>query len=204
MSENQRDTNGSMSITAVTDEARREQAFSTVFLPDEYHKLLFTPAIPKRRLLYPIGFKLDNKQLMGLAEAMKAINDDACYLSLIEELEEKDVPNHLFVPRQALSSYYSIHPFYRILENAIYSTNGYWGIWLNTDLHGLIGGPTTFVDAFFTVLNVDPEHLVDQFVADLVAHQRRHQLDLEWVRRLLSNLYDDETAEQIINRRFLK
>lgn len=203
MTEHKCNSNEAISIRTVKEEVRRRQAFSAVFHPDEDLTLLFSAEIPVKRILYPITYALDAQQVVALGRAISAVGECGCYISLTE-ISDKDVPSHLFIPVKAIGQYHSLHPYYRMFENAIYSTEGSWGIWLNMDEYGLIGGTPLFVDTFFNALGADPELQIRQFITDLVAFQRRHDLNLVWVRRLFANIYDETTADQIINGRFLK
>lgn len=88
----------------------------------------------------------------------------------------------------ALPNRQTVH--HQNLNNAIYSTNGNWGLWFSNDFFAIIGGSNEFVDTFYGVINNTIEEMTVRFMKAM----QNKQAAFEY----LHTLFGDKKAERYI------
>jgi len=78
---------------------------------------------------------------------------------------------------------------YQILENAIYSTKGKWGLWFSSDNHAIIGGSELFVDTFYRAIGKSIDDMVMAFMKGI--HNKEYVVE-----EYLPRLFGKEQAEK--------
>ncbi len=99
-------------------------------------------------LCYPTyGYHLTELQYQALLNAIKRIDEDGFFISIVESREPESLAedsNHWSCELPPYADYADL-PI--VLENAIYSKLGTWGVIISHELHALVGGSEVFVDA---------------------------------------------------------
>ena len=84
-----------------------------------------------------------------------------------------------------------------MLENAIYSTSGTWGLLFSHERHAVLGGPTQFVRAITEMLP-NPVGQVEKFLATWKQHHVRFGSNLDWFPCLLEHVYGADAAQRFL------
>jgi hypothetical protein len=133
-------------LTAEERATEAEPAFSSVFASKDPFGTPFQPDVERKALLYPVSDKLERGQFDALSGAAAAVGEDAAY-HLITELEDEDMAAALELPLDDYAVYAAAmqasHP---LLERALFSRQGTWGLLFSRENHLLAGGPARFID----------------------------------------------------------
>jgi hypothetical protein len=167
-----------------------------VFVDDDPFGQPFTAAVPVRKILFPIHYQLSPSLLQPLASAATQIGDHGFYFSVLERpaMDQQDRPYHWYIPFTALEQYYSLdYPF--VLENALYSPSGQWGIMLSHEQHALFGGSTQFMSSLSGELGKDN---LDAFLSFWQHAQENYQTNVDWLPNQLIHVYGYEAANQLL------
>ncbi|MEK5236052.1 hypothetical protein NST99_10170 [Paenibacillus sp. FSL L8-0470] len=136
---------------------RFRKAFSLVFKSRNPFEEMFQSRISERLLLYPTcGTYLDDAQFSALMESAKKVGDMQCYISEVEaEPDSFILPDDSEIYHPAhwegpLSSgfYQEYRELTLVLNNAIYSKKGTWGVLISHEDHAVLGGSAIFVNEF--------------------------------------------------------
>lgn len=132
------------------------EAFNSVFKSRNPFGEMFQDKISERLLLYPTcGTYLDEVQFRAVIESAKHVDDMGFYISEVEAEPDcftlPDV-NEIYHPAHWECSLSSEFQDYRdltlVLNNAIYSKKGTWGVLVSHEDHAVLGGNTIFVNEF--------------------------------------------------------
>lgn len=180
--------------------ARSQAAFEAVFCMADPFGRPFRDEVEARDLLYPVGFRLDEEEFRALAEAAGKLGEGRAFLSEVEGYSGSKwaTRNHWEIdlgvyPYPQLAS----QGFIDVMENAIYSTAGTWGLLISHEQHALIGGPPLFVSSLRGQL--DRDHQGD-FLSFWRENLERFQSDLFWLAPLLEHLYGSGEAARLLQR----
>lgn len=115
----------------------------------------FRPNIQSRKFIYGYYFELQQSLIDALIQAASSLGDTGCYLSLMSRIDDEP---HIdgYIPFSEFSTAYvgtedteplilSCYPFVFLTENALYSPQGKWGIMLDNEGLGVIGGSPEFM-----------------------------------------------------------
>lgn len=131
-------------ITPVKDSPSLKAIWNDMFLTKDPFELPFQPTIAHYMIFYPTyGYHLTKEQYSAVVEAAKAIGDTGFYISVVEydgDFFEKG--EHWLCPFSPHEDYLKL-PL--VLENAIYSRSGKWGLIISHEDHAIIGGSDAFV-----------------------------------------------------------
>jgi len=158
----------------------------------------FALAIQARIILFPVHYAMDRLLSRAIKKASSLLNENSFYLSALErpKAEEQDRPYHWLIPFTHLEEYRELgYPF--VLENAIYSTSGTWGVMFSHERHAVLGGPPEFVQ----VVTQELPKLTDQvetFIETWKRNQKRLGGNVDWLIRLLTHVYGDEQAQKLM------
>lgn len=134
-------------IEQIKNKTALKIAWNKIFVSKDPFSLPFQSSITNNLMLYPtFGYHLSEKQFYAIRAACNAIGEIGFYMSWIEwtgdMFNEKehwscdDFPSHedyLEVPL--------------IVENAVYSKNGKWGILISHENHAIVGGCESFINS---------------------------------------------------------
>ncbi len=179
------------------EEAHR--AFSAVFRSDDPFDEPFTPSIRHRAILYPVTYELEPSELQAIATAARTVGDDAFYFSVLERPaeSEQDRPYHWFIPLEDRNTYHSLgYPF--VLENAIYSPKGLWGMMVSQEQHALVGGCDIFLNTLYAHLPVSEDEQVREFLITWKDNRDRLGSKTDWLPRFMTHVYGPEKAQQLL------
>jgi hypothetical protein len=138
------------------------QAWERVFLANDPFAWSFAPSIAQGRVFYPTdGCHLTEAQFRAVVSAARGCGPGSCYLSVIESAVD-------FLARPSghwrcdSPTYNEYSALCLTLENAIYATDGSWGLVISHEEHAVVGGPPLFlarVDAQYGAAEHDVQRL---------------------------------------------
>lgn len=179
-----------------------QEAFHNVFhSPDPFDEP-FQSKIEKRLILYPFQYVPNNKQYIAIEAAAESIGEKNAYISQIEGYKKGPFRegNHWQVRL-------SINPFKNgfnhedgwtgLMETAIYSTHGSWGLISSHEWHAVVGGPNRFIE---TLAAKFPEVMTQtqNFLAAWKNNRDRYGVKIDWLPNLLAHLYGPETSHKLL------
>lgn len=115
-----------------------------VFKSNDPFEDSFSEEVDSRLLLYPTyGYHLTEEQYHAIVLAAKEIGDKGYYISVVEYAGDfLSNGKHWFCELPEYSKYLQI-PL--VLENALYSENGIFGMLISHEDHALVGGKREFI-----------------------------------------------------------
>lgn len=158
----------------------------------------FTSAIESRMILFPVHYVMETSLARAITKASAQLNENSFYLSVLERPtdEEHDRPYHWHVAFTELEQYRSLgYPF--VLENAVYSDRGTWGLMFSHERHAVLGGPAEFVQVVTEELPKLTEQ-VETFIETWKKNQKGLGSNVHWLIRLLRHAYGEETARDLL------
>ena len=175
-------------------------AFHTVFRSSDPFDEPFQSTVEKRAILYPVEYHLSPAQYASLAAAAGAVGESHAFLSAIEGYKDGDFEkfDHW---RLDLRSY----PYkelrevgwFPLTENAVYSTNGSWGLLISHEQHALVAGKGAFMDSL-TMAMPGLESQVNEFIATWKDNRDRLGSDVAWLTVLLTHVYGPKKAARLM------
>lgn len=160
----------------------------------------FTSAIESRMILFPVHYMMETSLARAITKASAQLNENSFYLSVLERpaAEEPDRPYHWHIAFAELEQYRSLgYPF--VLENAVYSERGTWGLMFSHERHAVLGGPSEFVQVVAQELPKLTDQ-VENFIATWKKNQKRLGSNVEWLPGLLRHVYGDEQAQKLMTK----
>ncbi len=123
---------------------------------------IFPESFTDKLILCPVnGYRLEEKQFRALIQACKSFNCDRIFFSEVEgfniiELDENDIEgkylNHYYkmdITNQNIDNLYDEYlKMELILENAIYTETGNFGVLVSHEEHAVLGGKKDLIDKF--------------------------------------------------------
>ena len=181
--------------------AAARAAFHAVFRNPDPFEEPFQARIPERLILYPISYQLDEQEYAAVAAAASAVGELTAFLTLTENSEGLPFEElrhwHIdlgYHPYEALLSTEGWVPF---MENAIYSTNGLWGLIISHEDHAVIGGPPRFIEGITRNLP-DVGGQIREFLATWKDNRDRLGYEIDWLPRHLTHVYGTERAQSLL------
>jgi hypothetical protein len=186
-------------LKAVTDPRIIESAWTTFTQVFDYGWTVRHPrALPKsalpdgERLLYPENYQLSEETFAALRAAAAVYDEPYYYLNMTEYFADQP---QLWTREWSEGPVVVPPPNVALLENAIFSPSGRWGVWhTQTDIAVMAGEERLFQD----VENDLPRSYVDQFallVEEAVDFRGRPD---DYLQELLSRYYEPDDAERLI------
>lgn len=182
-------------MTNENQKLKLKMEFQKVFKGiDPFHEV-FKDAVVERLIIYPTdGYYLTPEQFEALLISAKIVGDSEVYISEVEsqsdcfEASESDRRyqcKHWIVENQTeLNQYYKL-PI--VLENAIYSPQGKWGIIISHEEHALLGGTNEFMrnyKASYRKWNKDTE----SFIGTWECNKNLYDSNLDWLPIMLRHI----------------
>src|SRR5437867_9970612 len=179
-------------------------AFDQVFGSGNPFECVFTPTIEARMIVFPVHYMMESAVARAITNASDYLNEPGFYLSVIErpKADEQDRPYHWEILFSQLQEYRTLgYPF--VLENAIYSKYGTWGLMFSHEQHALLGGPADFVQEITKAVPGSGKH-VEKFVEAWRKNHDRFGSNLDWLPSLLRHVCGDEQARKLLVNSGLK
>lgn len=176
-----------------------EPAFRRVFAATDPFGQPFETAVQSRALVYPVSYLLDATEFEALIDAARFVGDDMLGVSITETNEPLDAPTarHWVLKYWEGSEYRHLGDV-GVLQNAIYSPTGQWGMLLSHEQHGVIGGSRDFMRRFAARFPAFEES-VNGFLEYWNENHRRHNADISWLEPLLAHLYGIQSARELMS-----
>ncbi len=183
-----------------------ERAFRTVFKTTETFVNPFQTEITKCVILFSEPYALEGKYLNAIGRsALESGDTNIAYISLIEGLSGNEFSSRFHWSFDLFDYPYEElrkdEDWFPLMENAIYSLNGAWGIIFSEYGHAIIGGSNLFFDAL--------ERQVPQIHEDVYLFLAEIKVDIEssrktvpyfqgWLPNLLSSIYGSSQAATML------
>lgn len=140
-----------MAIRPVAESSNCEEMHATlnkIFNPYPNAATPFVAGVESKEILYPVKYMLNKELYNALLSAALHCGDSEIYLSVVDgstvEVEGSD-----WVISLNNDEYFNFHEKYHVMENAVYSPQGKWGIMFYDDWMATIGGQEEFNRVFF-------------------------------------------------------
>jgi hypothetical protein len=181
---------------------RVEIVFLKVFAGTNPYDEPFQPIITPRLLLFPFTWYLSDPWLTPLVKTMEILGEEGFFVSALSRslAEEQSQTYHWYIPLSEAGKYGSV---VYSQENAIYSTNGTWGIICSDEDHAIIGGPKLLI-ANIQKSVADMDFRIQQFIEMWKHFHQMNGIDIQWLFPMLSHVYGVEAATRILFRYGLK
>lgn len=159
-----------------------KKIFSKVFINNDPFGRMFNSSISEKIILYPTdGYYLSKKQFFALINTMRILGETTFFLSEIEGkvfFNESTSDQHLEFSIDTQYAEYERNII--IFENALYSTQGAWGILISHEQHAVLGGHKEFMEVFKRFY---PDFMKDQinFIKYFEYWAKYSKTDLTWV-----------------------
>lgn len=135
-------------VRKTTNLSAIRSAWEQVFCSNDPFGWPFQPRFALGRLFYPTdGYHLTEQQFLALGEALDQTGETGFFVSVVESegLSFLDRSwGHWVCESPSYEEYLQL-PL--TLENAIYSTEGRWGVLISHEMHAVIAGSTEFMAA---------------------------------------------------------
>jgi len=178
-----------------------EQVFT--FAPLSFEMLfgeLFTSSMTSRAILYPTTPKLTSDVLNAVLTALTTIGDNGFYVSCLSWSSNAQDIGHWFFPTEDANVYNESTYIFSVLENAIYSPRGLWGLIGTQESYSMVGGSELFIQKLFECLPGSPETHLEEFIEDCRYERDFHGNDLVWFPDYIKNVYGKENGIELLQR----
>lgn len=178
-----------------SDLEQLKSAFYKVFLSTDPFGEMFQESIKSRLILCPIdGYYLEENQFSALQKVAKALDDDKFYVSEVEagersfeSIQESDkyLTRHWECDIPLSFKQYLDIPI--ILENAIFSVKGNWGILISHEEHAVIGGSIYFIKLFkefYPAWGLGSKNFLEKWEEN----QKNYNSNNEWVENFIKHI----------------
>ena len=130
--------------------------FKKIFKSNNPFSQMFQQDVTDRLLIYPVdGTYLDELQFTALIETIKAIGESGFYISEVEAEPDPFIllkDNEMYHPAHWVCDFPISFDEYRdltiVLDNALFSRNGKWGMLISNEGHAVLGGTVEFINHY--------------------------------------------------------
>ncbi|MDD4402738.1 MAG: hypothetical protein PHI24_13010 [Desulfitobacteriaceae bacterium] len=177
---------------------RIKKAYFKIFSGNSPFEYCFRKEIEKAKLLYPVdGYYLTQEQYIALMLTISNLYIDEEVI--ISEIETESIGD-IFKQNSDVTKYELKHWSFDLsttyeeymqmdinVENAIYSSQGKWGILISHEEHAVIGGSIEFLDMFKTKYP-EFENSMKSFQAYWKYNKKHYNSDMEWYDKFINSL----------------
>lgn len=152
--------------------------------------------VRQRAILFPIAYMLDKDQFDALFDAAHAVGDETVCVSVTEgrdKLVKRGDVLDWQVQRWEYEEYRDL-PTIGVLENAIFSPRGTWGLLISHEQHAIVAGELLFMRtlaAEFPGYNSASARFLEYWKFE----QKRSGADIAWLMPLFTHIYGEESAK---------
>jgi hypothetical protein len=182
-------------LTSQEDIRALKHVSSEVFENLDAYSVEFTPAIECRFVLFPVDhYHLTRDQFAALGQAAEALRDDSAYLFDVEQWTRFGWETQR---REFWRLSLDDHAAYEdppadanivIMQNAIVSISGKWGIVISDENHAIVGGPEQFVSLFLDALGVNTNDMRNRWLEHWDRNQKALGYETGWLARQVEEL----------------
>ncbi|TRY24899.1 hypothetical protein FOI68_15355 [Brevibacillus sp. LEMMJ03] len=180
-------------VTDVSKWQELKASYERIFLGTSPSEPMYQCHIAEKLIVFPIeGMHLTEEQYHALVQAAAFTDDTEFYVS---EIEMPDGFDRRYDPERAThwkSSAACPYQAYRdttiVLENAIYSRSGRWGVILSAEDHAVVGGSSEFMAAFRRFYPRWPLDM-DAFASCWSEYARSRNTDVTWLSAYIDYIY---------------
>lgn len=172
-----------------------KDAFYKIFNSNDPFGQMFNDSIEKRMILCPLdGFCLTKEQFEALVGAINTVGDTKINVSEVESEtdcfavqgnNDKYQCQHWRLDKGILYNEYFRLPI--IVENAIFSPNGKWGILISHEEHAVIGGTDEFINAFKELYPLWEEGQKN-FEMQWNYNKNEYRSDVDWISKFINHV----------------
>jgi hypothetical protein len=179
--------------------AELRKGFECVFRDADPFEAPLRHSVMHRALLYPVPYLLERDQFDSVIEAARKEGDDSFCVSITEgadTLAGRSERIHWIFDYWEYEEYRDLQ-IAGVLENAVYSPNGKWGMLVSQEQHAIVGGSASFIRS---LSNSFPNYgeSASAFTVFWNDLHRRAGIDVGWLRPVLAHVYDDERADALL------
>ncbi|OMD34715.1 hypothetical protein BSK56_33480 [Paenibacillus borealis] len=168
-----------------------ERNFVKVFKNNDPFANCFTDNIQAKLLLFPTdGYYLQEEQFYVLRQAISHFGEDDFFISEIEgDSFSKSLSSGSYEHSHWVGATSSTFDDYTdipiVIENAIYSTCGNWGVIISHEGHAVLGGNAELIEQ---VQSLYPEHVTckQKFIEYWEYNRREYNSNINWVNEFLN------------------
>jgi hypothetical protein len=163
-----------------------KKVFYKIFKNTNPFGSMFNDVIKQKFILCPTdGYYLNENQFNALMKTSKASGETSFYLyeienCLLDNPEEKNTYSFGYGELSNKISYEEYKNLKIVLENALYSTDGSWGVIISHEDHGVIGGNNDFIESFkefYPSLNQDYKNFIKMWEEN----KTQYNSNLNWL-----------------------
>ena len=177
------------------------EAFHAVFQSPDPFGEPFRANVSVRQILYPIDYELSEKQYAAIANAARSLGEATAFFTETEGYQKGvgfEDWDHWQIdlcdyPYQALRNL----EWCSLMESAIYSTCGTWGLIISHEQHAVIGGSPGFIK----ILNSNlpgVENQIQEFLSAWKYNRDHLGSDVVWLQKALAHIYGTEKAQWLL------
>lgn len=185
----------STEINAIEGKRKLKNEFYKVFKGVNPFSEVFNEIITERLIIYPTdGCYLSDDQFNAVIKAAIAVGDDTIYISEIESKSDCFGTTEICGMHQCrhwvVENSISIEEYLEIplvIENAIYSSQGKWGLIISHEDHAVLGGTHEFIENFkmnYESWNDD----IHVFEKEWEKNKQKYKSNLDWLPILISHI----------------
>lgn len=183
--------------------AQARKALDAVFDGLNPFDLPFKAAVPQRLILYPAdGYELSESAWSALTTAARAVGESSVYYASVEGADLRTLREVWEVALsaeglgwfEASASDGSRNP---IVESALWSTRGNWGLLISHEHHVVVGGTFEFM-AQFQARVPSADEQVKAFIGDIAHYADDSEPVPPWLIRLLNHVYGEARADRLV------
>ncbi|ALP35240.1 hypothetical protein ASL14_02635 [Paenibacillus sp. IHB B 3084] len=167
-----------------------ESNFLKVFKNKDPFDNAYTDSIQAKLLLFPTdGYYLQEEQFNVLCQAISRIGEDKFFTSEIEgDCFSTSLSSDSYEYGHWIGEISSTYEDYTnipiVLENAIYSTSGNWGVIISHEGHAVLGGSKELIKKIQTIYP-HYETCKQRFIEYWEHNQREYNSNIDWVHDFL-------------------
>jgi hypothetical protein len=174
--------------------------FDQVFHTTNPFEEPFTSDVAARAILFPVHYIMEKPLARAIIKAAERLREHSFYVTVLERppAAEHDRAYHWHIGFKELDDYKSLgYPF--VLENAVYSDRGTWGLMFSHEHHAVLGGPKEFVH---DVLKALPDAVTnrEKLMEYWKDNQARFGSNLDWLPRLVDHIYSDRVSGRVLSK----
>ncbi|CAG0976429.1 hypothetical protein GPROT1_01959 [Gammaproteobacteria bacterium] len=176
-----------------------EPTFRKIFQCTASFGEMFTSNMVARAILFPVFPQLTLLEFQALSYAARAGGDPCAYLSLLDRIDDMNYVQHWQVSLESGEEYSNLKTANSVLENALYSPDGKWGIRLTLQRFAVVGGSLAFIETLFNQLSSSVEMHTLSFLAAYKVDPNYFGGDIGWLDGFLSELYGHEKSQALLS-----
>lgn len=186
-----------------------------IFIHDDAFRQPFASSVADRLIVFPYQYAIAPPLTEAIVAAASSLGETDCYFSMLWRwLDPQHTraiePSHWQISLPEFHAAYvgdeqnlpliaSQQSSFDMLEGAIYSCQGTWGIMITHESFGLLGGRSEFIQAVRSCMpNLDQQVL--EFLQSIKECQENSNQagSFEWVRSLLAHVYGAENLHSLL------